>query len=240
MPYGFYGIDPISMMILLPAIILSLYAQSKVTNTFQRYLKIPNVNGYTGSEVAHRILESAGIRDVKVEPVSGSLTDHYDPRAKVLRLSEPVFYGRSVAALGVAAHEAGHAAQHHEGYLFLNFRNAIAPVVSIGSRMAMPLILLGVFLSSMASGFGGFFIQLGIYLFAGIVLFQVVTLPVEFNASRRAIAFLDSYAFLTPQEVKPAKKVLDAAALTYVASAAVAMANLLRFILLFGNRQRRD
>ncbi|NLL69885.1 MAG: zinc metallopeptidase [Epulopiscium sp.] len=239
--YGFWGMDPISLMILLPAVILSLYAQTKVTSTFQRYLKVPNAQGYTGAEVARRILEIAGIRDVRIEPISGSLTDHYDPRSKVLRLSEPVFHGRSVAALGVAAHEAGHAIQHNEGYVFLNIRSAIVPIVSIGSRLAMPLILIGLLFGAMASSLGAIFIQLGIYLFAGVVLFQVITLPVEFNASSRAITFLDSYGFLTTQEVKPAKKVLDAAALTYVASAAVALANLLRFIVLFGdNGRRRD
>ncbi|NLP46624.1 MAG: zinc metallopeptidase [Epulopiscium sp.] len=238
--YGYLGIDPISIIILFPAMILSLYAQTKVNSTFQRYLKVPNSQGYTGAEVAKRILDIAGVRDVRVEPISGSLTDHYDPRSKVLRLSESVFQGRSVAALGVAAHEAGHAIQHHEGYIFLNIRSAIVPIVNIGSRLAMPLILLGVFLGAMASSFGAIFIQLGIYLFAGVVLFQLVTLPVEFNASSRAITFLDSYGFLTNREVKPAKKVLSAAALTYVASAAVALANLLRFIVLFSGGRRRD
>ena len=185
--YGYLGIDPISIIILFPAMILSLYAQTKVNSTFQRYLKVPNSQGYTGAEVAKRILDIAGVRDVRVEPISGSLTDHYDPRSKVLRLSESVFR-TFCCCFRVAAHEAGHAIQHHEGYIFSIFVVLLC-LLLCGSRLAMPLILLGVFLGAMASSFGAIFIQLGIYLFAGVVLFQLVTLPVEFNASSRAITF---------------------------------------------------
>lgn len=218
-----------SIIILIPAMILAFYAQSKVSSTFRKYSNHRNVRGYTGAQVAEMMLRRSGISDVRVEHIRGNLTDHYDPRNKVLRLSDSVYNSQSVAAVGVAAHECGHAIQHNTGYAFLTIRNAIVPVVNLGSRLSMPLIILGLFA-------GQYFIQLGIYMFAAVVAFQLFTLPVEFNASSRALAILEGESYLSYDEMEPAKKVLSAAALTYVAAAAVAIANLLRLILIFGGR----
>lgn len=236
----FYGMDASYFIYVLPAVIFALYAQHKVNSTFQKYSKVHSQSGYTGAEIARRILNMAGIYDVEVEPIKGNLTDHYDPRKKVLRLSQTVYNNGSVAALGVAAHEVGHAIQHQKGYAFLLIRNAIVPAVNFSSTIAMPLILIGFFLSMFSrSSFGSYMILIGIVLFSAVVLFQIITLPVEFNASHRALKILGSYQFLQGKETKMAKKVLDAAALTYLASAAVALANLLRFVMLF-NGSRRD
>lgn len=221
-----------SMIILLPAILLSFYAQSKVSSTFNKYSKVKNLNGYTGRDIAESILRNAGLYDVRVERVKGNLTDHYDPRKKVVKLSDSVYNSTSIAAVGVAAHECGHALQDAKGYAFLKFRHAIFPVVSFSSNMAMPLIFLGFFLDAFN------LIQLGVILFGAVVLFQLVTLPVEFNASSRAIALLANNNYLASNEVKPAKKVLNAAALTYVAAAIVAIANLLRFLIILNGRRR--
>lgn len=223
---------------ILPALILTMYAQNKVNTTFNHYSSVTSHSGYTGAEVARLLLNSAGINDVTIEHIRGNLTDHYDPRNKVLRLSDVVYSSHSIAALGVAAHETGHAMQHNKGYAFLNFRNSIFPIASFSSRLSGPLIMLGFFLGLfLRSSFANTILLLGIILFGASVLFQIVTLPVEFNASARAIDMLEENSILSSDEIPSAKKVLSAAALTYVASAAVAIASLLRHLVLFNNRR---
>jgi Zn-dependent membrane protease YugP len=221
-----------SMIIFLPALIFSLYAQYKVQNTFNRYIRVANYGGYTGAEVARRILDSQGLGNIPVNMVGGYLSDHYDPRRKVLRLSEAVYNGRSIASIGVAAHEAGHAIQHARGYAPLSIRNAIVPIASFGSNAAFLFIFLGLFM-----GTGTLLIDIGIYLFLGVVAFQLITLPVEFNASRRAVDLLTNQGFVIREEESGIRKVLNAAALTYVAAAASAIAQLLRLMML-RNRRR--
>ena len=223
--------------ILIPAMLLALYAQSKVQSTFRKYSNVRNSYGMTGAEAAQRLVNIAGIYDVRIERVGGNLTDHYDPGKKVLRLSDSVYGSTSLAAIGVAAHETGHAVQHAVGYAPLGLRSALVPLTNISSRMAMPMIIIGILLGSQAgSGMGYALVQFGIVLFAVAVVFALVTLPVEFNAPRRAVAMLGDNGILSGSELEPVKKVLSAAALTYVASAAVAIANLLRLVLLFGRR----
>ncbi|NLY43580.1 MAG: zinc metallopeptidase [Clostridiaceae bacterium] len=234
MPGYFLGIDPYYIMLVVPALLFALYAQSRVQGTFNKYLRLANSRGYTGARIAREILDSQGLYDVRVEMTGGHLTDHYDPRAKVVRLSQSVYSGTSVAAVGVAAHETGHAIQHKLSYAPLAFRNSLVPVASIGSQMAIPLAILGLIVGIES------LVQFGIILFTAVVAFQVITLPVEFNASRRALEVLETGGFLSRQELQPAKKVLNAAALTYVAAAAVGVANLLRLILLSGMGRRRD
>lgn len=233
MPIPFYF--DWTILIIIPAAILAVFAQSKVNSTFAKYSRIGSLRGYTGADVARQLLNIAGITDVTVEPIRGNLTDHYDPRSKILRLSEPVYNSTSISALGVAAHETGHAIQHNNGYLPLAIRNTIYPVVNISSKLSTPLIMIGLIFGFLSGSL--FFLQLGIILFSAVVLFQIITLPVEFNASSRAINMLEQYSFLNPEEVAPAKKVLGAAAMTYVASAAVAISNLIR-LLLIANRRR--
>lgn len=228
-----YGIDMSYIVLVLPAIILAMIAQGKVQSTFARFSKVGNISGYTGAEVARRIMNLAGIYDVQVERIAGNLTDHYDPTNRVLRLSDGVYNSQSVAAIGVAAHEVGHAIQHNTGYTFLKLRHAIFPVANIASRAAFPLILIG---SIFSVGGGNFFVNLGIAFFAVTTIFAIVTLPVEFNASRRAMKVLTAEGLLVGDELKGASKVLQAAALTYVASAAVSIGQLLRFMMLFGRR----
>jgi Zn-dependent membrane protease YugP len=225
-----------TMLLLIPAILLSLYAQHKVSSTFQRYQSEPSRRGMTGAEVAIQLLASQGIHDVKVEHVPGHLTDHYDPRNKVVRLSDSVYGQRSLAALGVAAHEVGHAAQHDTGYAALAFRSAFVPVANIGSRMAMPLFFIGWIMGAGTGGLGEMLMYAGIILFAAAVVFSLITLPVEFNASSRAMDMLERQNILFGDETHPAKKVLNAAALTYVAAAVMAMLQLLRFIMLARRR----
>lgn len=233
--YGFgYGFFDPTMLIIIPAMILAVFAQAKVSSTFNKYSSLMSRRGYTGADVARQLLLSAGITDVAVEKIKGSLTDHYDPKSKVLRLSESVFDSKSVAALGVAAHETGHAIQHRESYFPLTFRTAIFPVVNIGSKLSMPLIILGLVLGYF--NFGNMILFAGIILFSLVVFFQIVTLPVEFNASSRALKLLGQYNYLSSDEIKPAKKVLSAAALTYVAAAAVSITQLLRLLVIFGRR----
>ncbi len=238
---GYYGLyhspfyfDPTYILVLIGAV-LCIWAQARVTSTYGKYSRVRSRSGMTGAQAAQRILQMSGIHDVRIEHVRGSLTDHYDPSAKVLRLSDTVYASDSVAAIGVAAHECGHALQHHRGYAPLTFRTALVPVANIGSMAGVPLILLGVIL-----GMSQTLIQIGIWVFALSVLFQVVTLPVEFNASSRALAMLGDYGMMEPGEVKGCRKVLSAAALTYVAAAATAILQLLRLILLFGGRGSRD
>lgn len=221
------------MILLLLAIALTIYAQTKIQSTYSRYSKVHNRRGYTGAQTATQLLMDAGIYDVRVERVAGNLTDHYDPTHKVLRLSEGVYDSDSIAALGVAAHETGHAIQHDVGYVPLTLRSLMVPVTNISSRLAMPLILIGLLFSSRSYSP---LITLGILLFAVAVLFSFVTLPVEFNASKRALDLLESKNFLDSDEIVGARSVLSAAALTYVASAAVALAQLLRLMAIFGRR----
>lgn len=235
----FYYFDWSYVVLVLPALILAMYAQGKVSSTFNKYSRVPNHVGITGAEAARRIMEMNGIYDVSIERVSGNLTDHYDPSKKVLRLSDSVYSSTSIAAVGVAAHETGHAIQHARGYAPLSLRSLMVPLANIGSRLAMPLILLGI-IFGFASSMGDSLIYLGIILFGLSVLFTIVTLPVEFNASKRAIACLEDSRILYENEIGGAKKVLSAAAMTYVASTAVAVANMLRLIILFGGRRRND
>ncbi|GFN36355.1 zinc metallopeptidase [Tepidimicrobium xylanilyticum] len=227
---GYYGgIDSIAFILLMPALLFSLYAQFKVTSSFNKYLGIQSSSGLTGYEVARLILDRNGLYHIRIEPIGGNLTDHYDPRNKVIRLSRNVYNGRSVAAVSVAAHEVGHAIQHGEGYFPLILRNNIAPIASIGARFVWFLILLGFIISP-------FFIELGILLYVAVVLFQVITLPVEFNASRRALYQLEN-GIIYHDEVDSSKKVLNAAALTYVGATLVALAQLLRLMAMFGRRR---
>ena len=224
------------IVLVMPALILAMAAQGKVSSTFNKYSRVQSHIGITGAEAARRIMEQNGIYDVSIERVSGNLTDHYDPSRKVLRLSDSVYSSSSIAAIGVAAHETGHAIQHARNYAPLSLRSLMVPLANIGSRLSMPLILIGL-LFSFASSMGNTLITLGIIFFGLSVVFTIITLPVEFNASRRAIACLDESRILYSDEIDGAKKVLSAAAMTYVASTVVALANLLRLIVVFGNRR---
>ena len=226
------------LYLLIPALLLSLYAQAKVSSTFRKYSSVRSASGLTGAETAQRLLWAAGITDVRIERVRGNLTDHYDPSHRVLRLSESVYDSRSLAAVGVAAHETGHAVQHAVGYGPLVLRSAMVPLTNIGSNFSWILIVLGLLFGSQAgSEYGYMLVQAGIVLFALVVAFTLVTLPVELNASSRAVHMLGDNGILTQEELGPVKKVLTAAAMTYVASAAMAIAQLLRLILLFGGRR---
>lgn len=221
-----------TFIILIPAILLSLYAQTKIQSAYSKYSRVHSMTGLTGAEAARKILDLNGLFDVAIEVIPGNLTDHYDPRDRVLRLSQGVYYGNSIASIGVAAHEAGHAIQHNVGYAPLTFRNALVPVANIGSNLSWILILMGFFI-----GLSGL-INLGILLFTAVVIFQIVTLPVEFNASSRAITLLENYNILYSDELKKARKVLNAAALTYVASTLMAISQLLRLLII--TRDSRD
>lgn len=233
MPYYFY--DATYILVLIGALI-SMFASWNVQNTFRAYSRVWNSRNIPSQDIAQMILHDAGIYDVRIERIRGDLTDHYSPNEKVLRLSDSVYGSTSVAAIGVAAHECGHAIQHAHGYVPMSIRAALVPVVNIGSNLSIPLIFLGVLLS-----WNQTLIQLGIWAFALTVIFQLVTLPVEFNASRRAIVKVEEYGLLGSEEVSGGKKVLTAAALTYVAGAASSALQLLRLILLYGgNRRRRD
>ena len=232
--YGYYGygFDWTYLMVLAGAI-LSLVASAKVNSTFQKYAKVRSVSGMTAAQVARRILDRNGLPEIPVEHVSGNLSDHYDPTKKVLRLSDSTYNSISVAAIGVAAHECGHAIQHKVGYGPLKLRTAIVPAANIGSRLGMPIILLGV----LFGGGGSLLVNIGIWVFSLAVLFQIITLPVEFNASNRALAMLEDYGILGQDEKRKAKSVLSAAAMTYVAAAASSILQLLRLIILFGGRR---
>ncbi|EOD01316.1 zinc metallopeptidase [Caldisalinibacter kiritimatiensis] len=231
-PFGFY-FDP-TIILLIPAILFATYAQTKVKTTFNKYLRVGSRTGYTGAQVARMILDRNDLHDVRIEHISGKLTDHYDPRTKVLRLSSPVYNGTSLASQGVAAHEVGHAIQHANGYFPLVVRNSIAPVASFSARFVWILIIAGLFMPYIRIfGFG--LLELGIVLYLAVVLFQVITLPVEFNASSRALAQLEGYV-VSRDEIPAVKKVLDAAALTYVAATLVAVAQLMRLLVISGRR----
>ena len=223
--------DPMGMILLAPALLLSIFAQMKVKSSFARYSEVYASRGVSSDEVSRKLLDNFGLYNVRIERISGELTDHYDPTSKVLRLSDSVSGNSSIAAIGVAAHEVGHAIQDKEGYAPLRFRNAVVPVVNIGSTASIPLFMLGLIMSIEP------LINLGILLFAGVVLFHMVTLPVEFDASSRALKLLRSTAILNQKEVEGAKSVLDAAALTYVAAALVAVMHLVRFIILANSRR---
>ncbi len=234
--YGYgYGFDPTIILVLIGAA-LSLWASARVNGTFKKYSGVRSMTGMTGAEAARRLLNSQGIFDVAIQHVSGQLTDHYDPRTKTVNLSDAVYGSTSVAALGVAAHECGHAMQDNESYAPLRLRAAFVPVVNFGSTLSWPLILIGLLIG----GAGSTIVNIGIWMFVLVVLFQLITLPVEFNASRRAVTLLDRVGILHGDEVAQTRKVLGAAALTYVAAAATSILQLLRLVILFGGGRRRD
>ena len=238
MPY-FYGFDMTYLVLVLPCIILAMWASSNVKSTFNKYARQYSRRRITGADAAARVLSANGVTGVRIERVGGQLTDHYDPRTNVIRLSDNVYDSTSTAAIGVACHEAGHAVQYAQNYAPIKLRAAIIPVTNFGSKLAMPLILLGVLLTFLGE-FSYTLIYLGIGCFGLSLVFQLVTLPVEFNASRRAMLAIQEANILTEEEQTGARKTLTAAALTYVAATAVALAQLLRLILLFGGRRRRD
>lgn len=231
--YGYYGMDATYILVFI-GMILTLAASAHVKSVFHKYSRMPAMSGITGADAARRILDSMGLYEVQVQHTAGDLTDHYDPSSRILRLSDSTYGSTSVAALGVAAHECGHAQQHQVGYTPLSIRSALVPAANIGSRLGMPIIILGVFLSM-----NEVLINVGIWVFALAVLFQIVTLPVEFDASHRALGLLENTGVLGSMENKAARKVLTAAALTYVAAAAASILQLLRLILLFGGGRKR-
>ena len=230
-------IDWTYIIIVLPFVIFAMIASARVNSTFKRYSNVGSTWGLTGAEVARRILDSEGLTDVRIEMVRGHLSDHYDPRSRVVRLSESTYSSTSCAAIGVASHEVGHAIQHAKRYFPLTIRTAIIPITNIGSRLAMPLILIGILLSYFSEYFA-YVAYIGVACFALSALFQLITLPVEFNASRRALKILDSSHILMDNELVYARRVLSAAAMTYVAALAVSLAQILRLLLIVGRRRR--
>lgn len=233
---GYYYWDPTYILVVIGAVICMI-ASARVKGTFNKYSQLRSMSGMNGAQVAQRVLQAAGIYDVQVRHVSGSLTDHYDPRTKTVNLSDPVYNATSVAALGVAAHECGHAIQHAKSYAPLSIRSVLVPIANFGSMLAWPVILIGLFFNTRSSGL---IIDIGILLFSAAVLFQLVTLPVEFDASRRALVMLRTQGILADDELKYTRRVLKSAALTYVASAAAAILQLLRIILITNGRRRDD
>lgn len=231
----YYGFDISYIVLVLPCIILSLWASHNVNNTFKKYSRQFSARRLTGAQAAQRVLSAHGVTNVRIERVSGNLTDHYDPKTNVIRLSDNVYDNPSTAAIGVACHEAGHAVQYAQNYGPVKLRVAIVPITNIGSKLAMPLILLGLALSVFMN-FSYTFVYIGIACFGLSLVFQLVTLPVEFNASRRALQSIESGNLLTADELRGARKTLTAAALTYVAATAVALMQLLRLIMIFGRR----
>lgn len=239
MPYGYYyyGIDWTYLVLVLPVLILSMIASARVNSTFNRYSSQISSRRITGAQAAQRVLQANGVSGVRIERISGNLTDHFDPKANVIRLSDNVYDNPSTAAIGVACHEAGHAVQYAQNYGPIKLRAAIIPVTNIGSKLAMPLILIGVLLTSLGE-FSTVLIYVGIACFSLSLIFQLVTLPVEFNASRRAMDAIDSMNILTDEEQQGARKTLRAAAMTYVMATLAAFTQLLRLVLLFGRRRR--
>ena len=238
MPY-YYGFDWTYIVIVIPCLILSMVASARVNSTFKRYSQQISSRRITGRDAAMRVLSANGVTNVRIERISGNLTDHFDPKTNVIRLSDSVYDNSSTAAIGVACHEAGHAVQYAQAYFPIKIRAAIIPITNFGSRLAMPLILLGILFST----FGNFsytLVYAGIACFSLSLIFQLVTLPVEFNASRRAMSAIENAQILTEEEQQGAKKTLRAAAMTYVAAVAVAAAQLLRLVLLFGGHRRDD
>ena len=239
MPYYYgYGFDWTYLVLVLPCMILAMWASANVNSTFQKYSNQHSIRHLTGAEAAQRVLRHNGVTGVRIERVSGNLTDHYDPRTNVIRLSDSVYNNTSTAAIGVACHEAGHAVQYAKNYAPIKLRAAIIPLTNIGSRLAMPLIMAGILFGALGS-FSNTLVYLGIAAFGLSFVFQVITLPVEFNASHRAMDAIASAGLLTEEEQRGAKKTLKAAAMTYVAATATALAQLLRLIVLFGGRGRR-
>lgn len=233
---GYYYWDPTYILVVIGAVICMI-ASARVKGTFNKYSQLRSMSGMNGAQVAQRVLQAAGIYDVQVRHVSGSLTDHYDPRTKTVNLSDPVYNATSVAALGVSAHECGHAIQHAKSYAPLSIRSALVPIANFGSMLAWPVILIGLLFNTRSSGL---IIDIGILLFSAAVLFQLVTLPVEFDASRRALVMLRTQGILADDELRYTRRVLKSAALTYVASAAAAILQLLRIILITNGRRRDD
>ena len=233
---GYYYWDPTYILVVIGAVICMI-ASARVKGTFNKYSQLRSMSGMNGAQVAQRVLQAAGIYDVQVRHVSGSLTDHYDPRTKTVNLSDPVYNATSVAALGVAAHECGHAIQHAKSYAPLSIRSALVPIANFGSMLAWPVILIGLFFNTRSSGL---ILDIGILLCSAAVLFQLVTLPVEFDASRRALVMLRTQGILADDELRYTRRVLKSAALTYVASAAAAILQLLRIILITNGRRRDD
>ena len=227
--YGYY-FDPTYIFVLIGAV-LSIIASARVNSTFNKFARERSMSGMTGAQTAEKILRTKGIYDVRVEHIRGTLTDHYDPSAKVVRLSDSVYNSTSVAAIGVAAHECGHVMQHYEKYAPLNIRTALVPAANIGSKLGIPIILVGLILGS-----NPLLMQIGIWVFSLAVLFQVVTLPVEFDASKRALVCIEQYGIVTSDERRKSANVLKAAAYTYVAAAAASILQLLRLVMLFGRR----
>jgi len=238
MPYYYYGFDWTYIVMVLPCMILAMWASANVNNTFKKYTSQRSLRHLTGAEAAQRVLRHNGVTNVRIERVSRNLTDHYDPRTNVIRLSDSVYASTSTAAIGVAAHEAGHAVQYAQNYAPIKLRAAIIPLTNFGSRIAMPLILIGILLTFLGS-FSTVLVYLGIACFGLSLVFQLVTLPVEFDASNRAMKAIENAGLLTEEEQQGAKKTLRAAAMTYVAATAVSLAQLLRLIVLFGGGNRR-
>ena len=237
MPMYYYGFDMTYLLLVLPCMIFAMIASANVNSTFKKYATQYSQRRLTGAEAAQRVLAHNGVSGVRIERVAGNLTDHYDPRTNVIRLSDSVYTSTSTAAIGVACHEAGHAVQYARNYAPIKLRAAIIPLTNFGSKLAMPLILLGILFSAMGS-LSTTLVYLGIAAFGLSFLFQVITLPVEFNASRRAMEAIENANLLTDEEQRGAKKTLQAAAMTYVAATAVALAQLLRLIAIFGRRRR--
>lgn len=230
---GFY-IDYYYLILIVPALLFGMWAQSRVNSAYSKYSRVGNMRGYTGADAARMVLEQNGIYDVTIRRTSGKLTDHYDPKNKTINLSDGVYDTASVAAVGIAAHEAGHAVQHAVGYFPIKVREAVIPITQIGSYLYFPIVILGIIFSYQP------LVNAGIILFSFLAIFQLVTLPVEFNASNRAIATIEKNGILYGEELRGAKSVLKAAALTYVAALVSSLAQLLRLVLIFGGRNRRD
>ena len=237
--YYYYGFDWTYVVLVLPCILLSLWASANVNSTFKRYSGQYSRRGLTGAQAAERVLRANGVTYVRIERVSGIVTDHFDPKSSVIRLSDNVYGNTSTAAIGVACHEAGHAVQYAQDYAPIRIRSAVIPATNLGSKLAMPLILLGLLIGFMGD-LSYFLIYLGIGCFGLSLVFQLVTLPVEFDASRRAMAAIAQSELLTEEEQRGARKTLTAAALTYVAATAVALSQLLRLLVLFGGRRKND
>lgn len=240
MPYYsyYYGFDWTYIALVLPCLILSLWASSRVNSTFRKYSDQHSLRRITGAQAAQRVLQNNGVFGVRIEKVAGNLTDHYDPKSNVIRLSDSVYDNTSTAAIGVACHEAGHAVQYAQQYFPIKIRTAIIPITSIGSKLALPLILIGLLFTALGS-LSTTLIYTGIAFFGLSLVFQLITLPVEFNASRRAMQAIEDGQLLTEEEQKGAKKTLSAAAMTYVAATAVSLAQMIRLLAMFGGRGRR-
>ena len=225
-----------SYLILIPGTLLTLWAQNNIKSTYHRYAQIPSTMGMTGADVAKSILQQMGVTDVRVEPVAGQLSDHYDPSAKAVRLSQGIYGSNSLAAAAVAAHECGHVLQDKQGYAFMNFRAALVPAANIGSNLGPMLVVVGIFLSTMGA-ISAIFINLGIFLFLGVIAFHIITLPVEFDASSRALKLIEQLGILQGEENRGAKAVLQAAAWTYVATAFYALLQLAQLLLMSSRRR---